>query len=93
MVNTTPRRKMTSAKSETRSVKKKDDSPWKKGDPTRKYGLNTPIPEPLMLMLDYMVEQRLIYSKASFVRDVVSRAAEDEIARSRKVRAAMRNLE
>lgn len=73
--------------------KPKSGMPWKKGDPTRKIGLNTPIPEPLMLQLDYLVENKAIFSKAAFIRDVVSKAAEEEIKRLWKVREAVKRID
>lgn len=73
--------------------KPKGGNPWDKGDPTKKIGLNTPVPEPLMLQLDFLVENRLIFSKASFIRDVVSKAAEAEIARFWKVQEAVKRLD
>lgn len=87
MVNTTPRRTMPARR------KPKSDRPWEKGDPTRRIGLNTPLPEPIMLMLDYLVEQKAIFSKAAFIREVVERAAQEEIKRLWKVREAVRRLE
>jgi hypothetical protein len=87
MVNTNPRRNMPK-----RSIPK-GDRPWTKGDPTRKVGLNTPLPEPLMLMLDYLIENKVIFSKASFIRDVVEKAAEVEIGRLWKVREAVKRLD
>lgn len=87
MVNTTPRRNM------PKRSKPDHDRPWLKGDPTKKVGLNTPIPEPLMLQLDFLVENRVIFSKAAFIREVVAKAAEEEIARLYKVRAAMKLID
>lgn len=75
MVNTNPRRKNYQPPSRHPDI----DGPWSAGDPTRRIGLNTPIPEPLMLMLDYLVENRVIRSKASFIRDTVAAAAEAAI--------------
>lgn len=69
------------------------NEPWRHGDPTKKIGLNTPIDEPLMLMLDYLVENRVIFSKASFIREVVTKAAEEEIARFWKVREAIKGMD
>lgn len=89
MVNINPRRKARGGKVE----KPDDDAPWKNGDPTRMYGLNTPISEPLMMQLDFLVQNKAIFSKASFIRDVVSKAAEEEIKRLRRVRDAVRKLE
>lgn len=93
MVNTNPRRKSHPAAPSRKRPKADADAPWTKGDPTRMYGLNTPVPEPLMLQLDFLVEQRAIASKASFIREVVAKAAEAEIARLRRVRAAVKQLE
>lgn len=93
MVNTKPRRKSHPATQPRKRPKPDDTAPWTKGDPTRMYGLNTPISEPLMMQLDFLVEQRAIFSKASFIRDVVAKAAEAEITRLRRVRAAVKQLE
>lgn len=87
MVNTSPRRMM------PKRSRPQGDRPWRHGDPTRKIGLNTPIDEPLMLMLDYLVENKAIYSKASFIRDVVTKAAQEEIDRLDRVREAMSRIE
>lgn len=92
MTNTNPRRKQPGVAPKN-TKPKTSDAPWTKGDPTRMYGLNTPIPEPLMLQLDYLVENKAIYSKASFIREVVSRAAEDEIKRLRRVREAVKRID
>lgn len=88
MVNTNPRRLMT-----TQRRMKPGDTPWSKGDPTKKVGLNTPIPEPLMLQLDWLVENKVIFSKASFIRDVVSAAAEAAITKHRRVQQAVKQIE
>lgn len=74
MVNTNPRRNMP-----PRAKPKGGETPWSKGDPTKKIGLNTPLSEPLMLQLDWLVEKRIIKSKASFIREILERACEDEI--------------
>lgn len=73
--------------------KPKDEMPWLKGDPTKKIGLNTPIGEPLMLMLDFLVENKVIFSKAAFIREVVAKAAEEEIRRMYRVREAVKRIE
>lgn len=88
MVNVTPRRKTRGAPQRTKKA-----DPWRHGDPTRKIGLNTPIPEPLMMQLDYLVENRVIFSKASFIRDVVAKAAEAEIQRFRRIQEAVKKLD
>lgn len=62
-----------------RAKPKGGETPWSKGDPTKKIGLNTPLSEPLMLQLDWLVEKRIIKSKASFIREILERACEDEI--------------
>lgn len=87
MVNTTPRRTMPARQ------KPKSERPWEKGDPTKRIGLNTPIPEPLMLQLDWLIENKVIYSKASFIREVVAEAAEKAIQRTYKVREAVKRIE
>lgn len=91
MVNVTPRRK--GSANEPRPKPKKDGTPWSKGDPTKKIGLNTQIPEPLMLQLDYLIENKVIFSKASFIRDTVSKAAEEAISRHLRVKEAVRRIE
>lgn len=93
MVNVNPRRKVRSPEPAPKRRTKLDEAPWNQGDPTRKIGLNTPIPEPLMLQLDWLIENKVIFSKASFIRDVVSRAAEEEIKKTRRVREAVRRIE
>jgi len=91
MVNTTPRRK--GSANAPRPKVAKDGTPWSKGDPEKKIGLNTPIPEPLMLQLDWLIENKVIYSKASFIRDTVSKAAEEAISRHHRVREAIKRIE
>ena len=89
MVNVNPRRKPHPKP----LPKKKGAAPWEGGDPTRKIGLNTPLSEPLMRQLDWLVEQRIIYSQASFIREILARACEEEIKRAGRVRAAIRKIE
>lgn len=88
MVNTKPRRNMS-----PRAKPSGGATPWSKGDPTKKIGLNTPIEEPLMLQLDYLVENRVIASKASFIREVVGKAAEEEINRFMRVQEAVKRMD
>lgn len=88
MVNTKPRRLMS-----PRAKPMGGKTPWADGDPTRKVGLNVPLPEPLMLMLDHLVEQRAISSKASFIREVVGRAAEEEIQKLWRVKEAVKRMD
>lgn len=92
MANTNPRRKVPGVEPVKR-LKNTKEPPWGQGDPTRMYGLNTPLPEPLMLMLDFMVENRVISSKASFIREIVEREATAEINRFIKMQAAMKKLD
>lgn len=87
MVNTKPRRLM------PKRQKPKGREPWHDADPTRRVGLNVPIPEPLMVQLDWLIENKVIFSKAAFIREVVSKAAEDEINRTYRVRTAVKRLE
>lgn len=91
MVNTSPRRK--GSANAPRPKVEKSGTPWSKGDQNKKIGLNTPLPEPLMLQLDYLVENRIIYSKASFIREIVAKAAEDAIARHSRVKEAIKRIE
>lgn len=69
------------------------DKPWKHGDPTKRIGLNTPIPEPLMLQLDWLIENKVIFSKAAFIREVVAKAAKEAIERAYKVKEAVRLID
>ena len=61
-------------------AKRKEDTPWVDVDPTRKIGINVPMPAPLMKQLDYLIEHKAIRSKSSFIRDMVEKAADEEIA-------------
>jgi len=69
------------------------EAPWNRGDPGRKIAINVPFPEPLMIQLDYLVENRAIHSKSSFIRDVVNEAATREVEKLRRVQAAVRMIE
>ncbi|MBU9386657.1 hypothetical protein [Burkholderia multivorans] len=91
MANVTPRRRQPSSSAAPRP--REEDAPWSKGDPDKKFGLNVPLPEPLMMQLDYLVQNRAIHSKSSFIRDVVSAAATAEIEKLRRVQEAMRRIE
>lgn len=93
MVNVNPRRKSGAQASPSKLSKKPDPAPWRHGDPTRKIGLNTPIPEPLMMQLDFLVANKVIFSKASFIRDVVAKAAEAEILRFERLQKALKQIE
>lgn len=46
-----------------------------------------------MCQLDYLVSNKVIFSKASFIRDVVAKACEEEIKRLHRVREAVKRLE
>lgn len=76
MGNVTPKRR-----APEKRRRKKGGMPWDAADPTRKHAINVPIEEPLLLMLDFLVEHLVIRSKSSFIREVVARAAEQEVAR------------
>ena len=89
MANTSPRRQGTA----TQRARGAGATPWEKDDPTRKFGLNVQIGEPLMCQLDYLVENKVIFSKASFIRDVVEKACEEEIKRLNRVREAIKRLD
>jgi Arc/MetJ-type ribon-helix-helix transcriptional regulator len=92
MANTQPRRARPSS-----PVKKgkapQYETPWKEGDPDKRIGINVPFPEPLMLQLDFLVSNRAISSKSSFIRDVVAEAATREVDKLRRVQEAMRRIE
>lgn len=90
MANTQPRRLMT--KREAPKRRRIDDEPWLEGDPDKRIGMNTPIDEPLMLKLDWLIANRIIFSKASFIREVVAKAADEEIKRARRLREAERRI-
>ncbi|AOJ09668.1 hypothetical protein [Burkholderia mayonis] len=96
MANTTPRRRQ-SAPTEKRGAAKfapsREDTPWTTGDPTKKIGINVPFPETLMLQLDYLVENKAIRSKSSFIREVVEAAAIVEVERLWRVKEAVRRIE
>lgn len=46
-----------------------------------------------MLMLDYLIENKAIYSKAAFIREVVEAAAENELRRLARVKEAIKRIE
>jgi Arc/MetJ-type ribon-helix-helix transcriptional regulator len=71
----------------------RNEMPWKDADPSRKIGINIPMPEPLMKQLDYLIENKAIRSKSSFIRDSVAKAATEETERLWKVREAVRRME
>lgn len=73
-------------------ARKNDDRPWLDADPTKKIHLNLPLPETLTKQLDYLIENRAIHSKSSFIRDVVAAAAEEEVKKLWEVREALRQL-
>lgn len=60
-------------------MQSKPERPWQAGDPSKKVSLNVPFPEPLHMQLDYLLENRLIRSKSAFIRDAVTRAADNRI--------------
>lgn len=72
--------------------RKSPERPWQAGNPEKKVSLNVPLPEPLHMQLDYLVEHKAIRSKSSFIREAVARAAEEEVARLWEVQEAVRQL-
>lgn len=70
-----------------------DATPWSEGDPDKKISINVPFPEPLMLQLDWLIEQRAIRSKSSFIRDAVAEIATRETQRTLRVQEAVRRIE
>lgn len=90
MANTQPRRLM--KKRDPLKRRRIDDEPWTQGDPDKRIGLNTPIHEPLMLKLDFLIANKVIFSKAQFIRDVVEKAADEEIKRARRLHEAERRI-
>lgn len=63
------------------------------GDPSRKISLNVPFPEPLLLQMNYLLENKAIHSKSSFIRDAVAKAADEEVRHLWKVREALRQMD
>lgn len=45
-----------------------------------------------MLQLDWLIENKVIYSKASFIREVLSKAVEEAITHHLKVQEAVRKI-
>lgn len=74
-------------------MQSKPERPWQAGDPSKKVSLNVPFPEPPHMQLDYLLENRLIRSKSAFIRDAVTRAAEEEVQRFWEVQEAVRQME
>ena len=77
----------------TKAVKQVEETPWADGDPSKKISLNVPFPEPLMLQLDYLLKNRAIMSKSSFIRDAVAAACTEEISKLWRVREAVRRMD
>jgi len=93
MANTQPRRRSLQAPAAKPAKSVEHDAPWTRGSPERKISINVPFPEPLMIQLDYLVENRAIHSKSSFIRDVVDAAATLEVEKLRRVQEAVRRIE
>lgn len=70
-----------------------DHTPWSGGDPEKKISINVPFPEPLMQQLDWLIEQRAIRSKSSFIRDAVAEVATREAGRAMRLQEAMRRMD
>lgn len=93
MANTTPRRRTATTPAPKPRKASDVEAPWNDADETRKVAINVPFPEPLMAQLDYLVQNRAIHSKSSFIRDVVAEAATNEIEKLRRVQAAVKLIE
>lgn len=76
-----------------RSTAQNRETPWNDGDPGKKIGLNVPFPEPLMLQLDYLIQNKAIRSKSSFIREAVEAAATAEINRLWRVQEAVQRMD
>jgi metal-responsive CopG/Arc/MetJ family transcriptional regulator len=55
--------------------------PDSKRSKERRISINVPMPESLMLQLDYLIEHKAIRSKSSFIRDAVAKEAQLEMER------------
>lgn len=73
--------------------KRQEVAPWNEGDPEKKIAMNVPFPEPLMLQMDWMIENRVIRSKSSFIRDAVAEVAQRETERALKIQEAVRRMD
>lgn len=92
MANTKPRRGDRARRAATKATGR-DDAPWSHGDPTRNVFINVRFTEPTILQMEYLIDNKAIFSKAAFIRDAVEAACTREIERFRKVRAYMRELD
>jgi Arc/MetJ-type ribon-helix-helix transcriptional regulator len=88
MANTTPRRAVIKSAEPARQ-----DGPWNRGSPERKISINVPFPEPLMMQLDYLVQNAAIHSKSSFIRNVVEQACARELEKLARVQEAVKRIE
>lgn len=70
-----------------------EETPWNEGDPSKKISLNVPFPEPLMMQMDYLIKNRAILSKSSFIRDAVAAACTEEVRKLWRVREAVRRMD
>lgn len=93
MANTKPRRGDRARRAATKATGGTDDAPWSHGDPTRNVFINVRFTEPTILQMEYLIDNKAIFSKAAFIRDAVEAACTREIERFRKVRAYMRKLD
>lgn len=93
MANTKPRRGDRARRAATKATGGKDDAPWAHGDPTRNVFINVRFTEPTILQMEYLIDNKAIFSKAAFIRAAVDAACTREIERFRKVRAYMRQLD
>lgn len=77
----------------TKAQKQVEETPWSEGDPAKKISLNVPFPEPLHMQLDYLLKNRAIMSKSSFIRDAVAAACTEEIKKLWRVKEAVRRMD
>lgn len=77
----------------TKAAKQVEETPWDQGDPSKKISLNVPFPEPLMMQMDYLLKNRAITSKSSFIRDAVAAACTEEVRKLWRVREAVRRMD
>lgn len=77
----------------TKAAKTVEETPWDQGDPSKKISLNVPFPEPLMMQMDYLLKNRAITSKSSFIRDAVAAACTEEVRKLWRVKEAVRRMD
>lgn len=70
-----------------------EETPRNEGGPSRKVSLNAPFSEPLHMQLDFLLKNRAILSKSSFIRDAVAAACTEEIRKLWRVKEAVRRMD